>query len=158
MIFGKDSILLYSGAESPASMTLADTISNIGCVSRDCVVSTGKDLLFLDKSGMRSIARTIQEKSSPIGDISKNVNSDIKALIAGETGNIKTLYSAKEAFVLVNFPNLQQVFVFDTRFPLQDGSHRATTWTAISPLSFTNLADDTIYLGCFIGSCTICGL
>jgi hypothetical protein len=147
VIFGKDSILLYSGAESPASMTLADTISNIGCVSRDCVVSTGKDLLFLDKSGMRSIARTIQEKSSPIGDISKNVNSDIKALIAGETGNIKTLYSAKEAFVLVNFPNLQQVFVFDTRFPLQDGSHRATTWTAISPLSFTNLADDTIYFG-----------
>ena len=81
-------------------MTLEDTISNIGCVSRDCVVSTGKDLIFLDRSGVRSLARTIQEKSSPIGDISRNVNNDIKNLIASETGNIKMHYSPDESFVL----------------------------------------------------------
>ena len=147
VIFGKDSIVVYEGADSPASMTLADTISNIGCVSRDAVVSTGKDLIFLDRSGVRSLARTIQEKSSPIGDISKNVNNDIKNLTASETGNISLHYSPKEAFVLVNFPVLQTVYVFDTRFPLQDGSYRATTWSSISPLRFTNLVDDTIYIG-----------
>ena len=147
VIFGKDAILIYEGADSPSTMTLADTISNIGCVSRDAVVSTGKDLIFLDRSGVRSLARTIQEKSSPIGDISKNVNNDVKTLAASETGNISLHYSAKEAFVLVNFPSLQTVYVFDTRFPLQDGSYRATTWSQISPLCLTNLVDDTIYIG-----------
>ena len=147
VIFGKDSIVIYEGADSPASMTLADTISNIGCVSRDAVISTGKDLIFLDRSGVRSLARTIQEKSSPIGDISKNVNNDVKNLVASETGNISLHYSPKEAFVLVNFPVLQTVYVFDTRFPLQDGSYRATTWSSIAPLCFTNLVDDTIYIG-----------
>ena len=147
VIFGKDSIVIYEGADSPSSMSLADTISNIGCVSRDAVVSTGKDLIFLDRSGVRSLARTIQEKSSPIGDISKNVNNDVKNLVASETGNISLHYSPKEAFVLVNFPVLQTVYVFDTRFPLQDGSYRATTWSSIAPLCFTNLVDDTIYIG-----------
>jgi hypothetical protein len=128
-------------------MTLADTISNIGCVSRDCVVSTGKDLIFLDRSGVRSLARTIQEKSSPIGDISKNVNNYVKNLVASETETINMFYSPKEAFILVNFSGLQTVYVFDTRFPLQDGSYRATTWTHMSPLCFTNLVDDTVYIG-----------
>jgi len=147
IIFGKDSIVIYQGADNPSTMSLADTISNIGCVSRDAVVSTGKDLIFLDRSGVRSIARTIQEKSSPIGDISKNVNNDIKTLVTVETGNISMHYSPKEAFVLVNFSGLQTVYVFDTRFPLQDGSYRATTWSHMAPLCFTNLEDDTIYIG-----------
>ena len=147
VIFGKDSILIYEGPDSPSTMSLADTISNIGCVSRDCVVSTGKDLIFLDRSGVRSLARTIQEKSSPIGDISKNVNNDVKNLVASETETINMFYSPKEAFILVNFSGLQTVYVFDTRFPLQDGSYRATTWTHMSPLCFTNLVDDTVYIG-----------
>ncbi len=147
VIFGKDSIVIYQGADDPATMSLADTIVNIGCVSRDAVVSTGKDLIFVDRSGVRSLARTIQEKSSPIGDISKNVNNDIKNLVAGETGNISLHYSPKEAFLLVNFPALATVYVFDTRFPLQDGSYRATTWSHMAPLCFTNLEDDTIYIG-----------
>lgn len=147
IIFGKESIIIYEGADSPSTMTLADTISNIGCVSRDAVVSTGKDLIFLDKSGLRSLARTIQEKSSPIGDISKNVNNDVKVLTAAETGNISLHYSPKEAFVLLNFPSTQTVYCFDTRFPLQDGSYRATTWTSIKALCFANDIDDTMYVG-----------
>jgi len=77
VIFGRNSIVIYSGADDPSTMTLSDTISNIGCVNRDAVVSTGRDLIFLDDSGVRSLARTIQEKSAPIGDVSKNVNNDI---------------------------------------------------------------------------------
>ena len=147
VIFGRNSIVLYSGAESPANMTLADTISNVGCVSRDAVVSTGKDLIFLDDSGVRSLARTIQEKSAPIGDISKNVNNDIKSLFAAETGNISMHYSPREAFVLLNFPELAVVYCFDTRFPLQDGSFRATTWSHLNPLSFATTSTEALYLG-----------
>ena len=147
VIFGRNSIVIYSGADSPANMTLSDTISNVGCVSRDAVVSTGKDLIFLDDSGVRSLARTIQEKSAPIGDISKNVNNDIKSLFAAETGNISMHYSPREAFVLLNFPDLGVVYAFDTRFPLQDGSYRATTWSHMNPLCFTSTSTDKLYLG-----------
>ena len=147
IIFGRNSIVVYEGASSPANMTLSDTISNVGCVSRDAVVSTGKDLIFLDDSGVRSLSRTIQEKSAPIGDISKNVNNDIKSLFAAETGNIKMHYSPREAFVLLNFPVLGVVYAFDTRFPLQDGSYRATTWSHMSPLCFTSTSTDKLYIG-----------
>lgn len=151
IIFGRNSIVIYSGASSPANMVLSDTISNVGCVGRDAVVSTGKDLLFLDDSGVRSIARTIQEKSAPIGDISKNVNNDIKSLFASETGNIKMHYSPREAFVLLNFPALGVVYAFDTRFPLQDGSYRATTWSHMSPLCFASTSTDKLYIGVSVG-------
>lgn len=147
VIFGRNSIVIYQGAESPANMTLADTISNVGCVSRDAVVSTGKDLIFLDDSGVRSLARTIQEKSAPIGDISKNVNNDVKSLLKAETGNISMHYSPQEAFVLLNFTNLGVVYCFDTRFPLQDGSYRSTTWSHINPLCFNTNSDEDLYIG-----------
>ena len=147
VVFGKNSIVIYEGADSPANMTLSDTISNIGCVARDAVVSTGKDVIFLDDSGVRSIARTIQEKSAPIGDISKNVNNDIKSLYAAETGKISMHYSPQEAFVLLNFPNLGVVYNFDTRFPLQDGSYRATTWSNLTPMCFATTTTNKLYLG-----------
>jgi len=147
IIFGKNSILVYAGADNPSTMALSDTISNIGCVQRDAVVSTGKDIIFLDDSGVRSISRTIQEKSAPIGDVSKNVNNDVKILYAAETGHIKMHYSPREAFVLLNFENLSVVYVFDTRFPLQDGSYRATTWSHINPKCFTSTSTELLYVG-----------
>lgn len=151
IIFGKNSIIVYAGAENPATMTLSDTISNIGCVSRDAVVSTGKDIIFLDDSGVRSISRTIQEKSAPIGDISKNVNNDIKTLYAAETGHIKMHYSPREAFVMLNFENLGVVYAFDTRFPLQDGSYRATTWSHMNPKCFATTSTELLYIGTTTG-------
>ena len=151
IIFGRNSILVYEGASSPANMTLTDTISNIGCVNRDAVVSTGRDLIFLDDSGVRSLSRTIQEKSAPIGDISKNVNNDVKSLFAAETGNIKMHYSPRQAFVLLNFPELGVVYTFDTRFPLQDGSYRATTWSHMNPLCFAETSAENLYVGVLDG-------
>jgi hypothetical protein len=151
VIFGRNSIVIYSGASTPATMTLSDTISNVGCVSRDAVVSTGKDLIFLDDSGVRSLARTIQEKSAPIGDISKNVNNDIKSLFAAETGNISMHYSPKQAFVLLNFPELAVTYAFDTRFPLQDGSFRATTWSHMNALCFAETSTEKLYIGVSTG-------
>lgn len=151
IIFGRNSILVYEGAASPANMMLTDTISNIGCVNRDAVVSTGRDLIFLDDSGVRSLSRTIQEKSAPIGDVSKNVNNDVKSLFAAETGNIKMHYSPRQAFVLLNFPELGVVYTFDTRFPLQDGSYRATTWSHINPLCFAETSSEKLYLGVLDG-------
>ena len=151
VMFGRTSILVYGGADDPSTMALSDSISNIGCVARDAVVSTGKDLIFLDDSGLRSLSRTIQEKSAPIGDISKNVNTDVKLLYTAETGSIKMHYSPKQSFVLLNFTTLGIVYCFDTRTPLQDGSFRSTTWSGMRPLCFTSLVSEELYMGVATG-------
>lgn len=146
--FGKRSILVYGGATDPSTMALTDTIDKIGCVSRDCSQNTGRDLFFVDFTGVRSLGRTIQENSSPIGDVSKNVNSDIISAITVETDldNIKTHYNPENAFFLVTFPSSAKTYCFDIRFPLPDGSHKATTWSLV-PLAFHRADDSTLYFG-----------
>ena len=148
IIFGKKSILVYSGASSPASMTLTDTIEGVGCIARDSVQHTGTDIVFLSDSGVRSFGRTVQEKSMPMRDISKNVRNDINKAILSQTNPIKSIYSEDEAFYLLSFSESNLVYCFDMRGPLDEsGAHRVTTWTAIDPLSLAVLEDGSIYIG-----------
>ena len=147
IIFGKKSILVYSGASSPASMTLTDTIEGVGCIARDSVQHTGTDIIFLSDAGVRSFGRTIQEKSMPMRDISKNVRTDLMSLVSLQTNAIKSLYSSDNAFYLLTLPDSNTVYCFDMRTPLEDGSHRVTTWSSLNPLSFAVLEDGEIYIG-----------
>ena len=145
IIFGKRSILIYSGADDPSSMVLSDAVNGIGCIARDSVVSTGQDILFLDYTGVRSLGRTIQEKSAPIGDLSKNVRDVFTSAICN-CNNIKCHYSPEDAFYLVNLVNANSIYCFDTRRPLEDGSLRTTLWRGVVE-SFTRLNDGTFYIG-----------
>ena len=147
VIFCKRSILLYSGASSPASMTLSDVITGIGCIARDSVQAIGTDLIFLSDSGLRSLGRVIQEKSNPIGNVSKNVRDTLMASVTSETGIIKSVYSPEESFYLLLLPTSSEVYVFDMRGTLEDGSYRATTWKDVSLLCGTRTADGLLYLG-----------
>ena len=147
IIFGLQNIVIYQGADNPATMTLADVVTNIGCVNRDAVVNTGKDIIYVDHSGVRSLGRTIQEKSAPIGDVSRNVNFDIKQFIANDAANIKCVFDPNNSFILVVFTGVKVIYVFDTRFPLEDGSLRATTWSAIEPLAMAVFEDEELYFG-----------
>lgn len=151
VIFGKKSILVYSGASSPATMTLADTVEGVGCIARDSVQHTGTDILFLSDSGVRSFGRTIQEKSMPMRDISKNVRTDLMHLVPLQNNAIKSIYSADEAMYLLTLPDSNLVFCFDMRSPLEDGSQRATTWSSLLPLSMEVLEDGSIYFGLVSG-------
>ena len=151
VIFGKQSILFYTGAASPSSMTLEDTITGVGCVARDSVQAIGTDLLFLSDSGVRTLGRTIQEKSSPIGNVSKNVKDDLLSDLATETGNIKSVYSPENSFYLLFFPSNSIVYCFDTRVFLEDGSFRVTTWPTTRILSGFNSTSGTLYLGTLKG-------
>ena len=147
VIFGKKSILLYSGASAPASMTLADSITNIGCIARDSVQNTGTDVIFLSDSGVRSLGRTIQEKSAPIGDISKNVRDELMSDVNTETLNIKSVFSPEEAFYLLFLPTTSKVYCFDMRGTLEDGSHRVTTWPNTKILCADRIDDGTLHFG-----------
>ena len=148
IIFGSRQILVYSGATAPASITLHDTVGGIGCIARDSIQNTGKDVLFLSNSGVRSFARTIVEKSAPLGDLSKNVRSDLMNIISGETlANVKSVYSEKEAFYLLTLPSVKEVYCFDTRVQLQDQSFRVTTWDSIEPTALFSRKNGDVLVG-----------
>lgn len=147
-IFGKQNILVYQGANSPATMTLYDTITGIGCIARDSVVNTGTDIIFLSETGVRSVLRTIQEKSAPLRDLSKNVRNDLMSAVASEDkATIKAVYSPREAFYLLTLPVLKTVYCFDMKTMLQDGAARVTTWSNIEPKSFCYRSDGTLLIG-----------
>ena len=148
IIFGKRQILVYAGATSPSSMTLNDTVGGIGCIARDSIQPTGKDILFLSNSGVRSFARTIVEKSAPLGDLSKNVRNDLITAVSSETlANIKSVYSEKEAFYLLTMPSISEVYCFDTRVQLQDGSFRTTNWDSITPTALLSRRNGDVLIG-----------
>jgi len=147
-IFGKRQILVYSGASTPASLVLSDTIGSIGCIARDTIQSVGSDVIFLSDSGVRSLMRTIQEKSAPLRDLSKNVRFDLNSSLAAETlANLKSVYSEKEAFYLLVLPTTLQVYCFDTKQSLQDGASRVTKWDSIAPTALRALRNGDLYIG-----------
>jgi len=147
-IFGKRQILVYSGASTPASLVLSDTVGSIGCIARDTIQSIGSDVVFLSDSGVRSLMRTIQEKSAPLRDLSKNVRFDLNSSLVGESlVNLKSVYSEKEAFYLLVLPAASVVYCFDTKQTLQDGASRVTKWDSITPTSLKSLRNGDLYIG-----------
>jgi hypothetical protein len=147
-IFGKRQILVYQGATTPSTMTLYDTIGGIGCMARDSVQTTSSDVIFLSNSGIRSLMRTIQEKSAPERDLSKNVRNDLMTDVAAQTlANIKSVYSEREGFYLLTMPSNQSVYCLDTKVILQDGTSRVTTWDSITPTSLLSRRNGDLYIG-----------
>jgi len=147
-ILGTENILVYSGANSPSTMVLSDTITGIGCIARDSVQNTGTDVIFLSKTGVRSILRTIQEKSAPFRDLSKNVRDDLmRALDGADLSLVKSVYSPLESFYLLSVPSLSIVYCFDLKQSLQDGSARVTTWDSMTPACFCSRRDGSLLIG-----------
>ena len=146
IIFGYNSIVIYGGAEDPATMSLSDTINGVGCVARDTVQATGTDLLFLSSRGVMSLGRVIQEKSNPINDISKNVRDDLIKFWKQETQPVKSVYSPVDSFYLLLFPTNNLIYCFDTRGVLENGAFRVTTWTTDKHRCFYARQDDTLLI------------
>jgi len=151
VVFGEHSIIVYSGADSPASMAISDTISGVGCIDRKTVVSIGTDLLFLSDDGLRSLGRTIQEKSLPISDLSRNVKQELIGFLAAKTSPASTVYSPENYFYLLCLPDSNLVYCFDLRGRLDNGSFRVTKWPSVGFKSFARDRDGTVYIGTTAG-------
>ena len=147
IIFGKRSVVVYSGATAPASMTLADTVSGVGCVDRDTVQATGTDVLFLSQTGLKSFGRTIQEKSMPLSSLSGTITKDIIATLTAETDFFRSVYHPEENFYLVTFVSQDLTFCFDVRGTLDNGSYRATRWPTTGFTSYSRKDDGTLLIG-----------
>lgn len=135
-VMGRESILVYNNAASgdPAGadgIVLADTITGIGCVNRDAIANIGSDVLFVDDSGVRSLGRTIQEKSAPLGDLTSNIRRDITDIIAvtADKTTISLSYWPDENLTVVNFSNDAQAFAIEMRAPSVTGGNKVTRWT-----------------------------
>jgi hypothetical protein len=69
-------------------------------------------------------------------------------IVAAETlANIKSVYSETEAFYLITMPFSKEVYCFDTRGQLQDGSFRVTTWDSIEPSALLSRRNGDVLLG-----------
>ena len=147
IIFGKRSVVVYSGATAPASMTLADTVSGVGCVDRDTVQATGTDVLFLSQTGLKSFGRTIQEKSMPLSSLSGTITKDIIATLVAETDFFRSVYHPEENFYLLTFVSQDLIFCFDVRGTLDNGSYRATRWPGTGFTSYNRQDNGTLLIG-----------
>lgn len=148
VIFGETAILIYQGAEDPATMTLADEINGIGCIARDSIRGIGTDLLFLSREGLRSLGRTIQEKSVAIGDLSRNIKNEIQLSSASTPSEqIKAAFMPTENLYVLSYPLRQIAYAFDVRQPLETGAYRVTRWTQITHTSYHTGRDGSVYIG-----------
>ena len=156
IIFGKESILIYSGAEDPTTMFLEDSIAGTGCIARDSIQHTGDDIVFLSPTGVRLLSRTLEQSSLPLGEVSANVRTDVIALTETETTGINSVFSPEENFYLLIYEGSGVIWCFDwkTRLPNADvkhtdpyGSRKVTKW----PNTLFNCAmradDGTLYVG-----------
>ncbi len=128
IIFGEHSILVYGNAFSPALMLLEDTVVGVGCICKNSVQIIGTDVLFMDKSGLRSFGRVIQEKSLPLADLSKNIKTDLINVLGQINGCTASAFSPEESFYLITFPEISLTYCFDLKGTLENGAFRVTRW------------------------------
>ena len=148
IIFGRRQVLVYANATDPNNLTLSDTITGIGCFARDSVAKTGSDIVFLSDTGVRSLMRTIQEKSAPMREISLNVKDALIDDLSSETAaDIRSVYSDKDAFYLLSLPATNTVYCFDMRGQLPNGAAKTTTWDNITPTAFFYTRSKELLLG-----------
>ena len=138
VVFGRRHVLMYvDGAGStigidPDNMYVVDTIENVGCVARDSVVQIGEgDLWFLGPGGVQSLARVTTDKTNPLSAVSQWQTSLIASLVANEGDpryTVQAIWNPLERFVLFLFPGSDRIVMFDTRYPVGDGTARAAEW------------------------------
>ena len=157
IIFGKHSIVVYSGATDPSSMALKDTVSGVGCVDRDTVQYTGTDVLFLSYTGLRSFGRTIQEKSMPLSNLSATITKDIISLLSSVGETFTSVYHPEENFYLLTFREQDVTFCFDVRGTIENGAYRVTRWPGTGFTSYERKDDGTLLIGSSHGIGTYSG-
>jgi len=149
IIFCKNNIIIMDDQSAgkqyldPADMSLVEVINGVGCIARDSIVNTGTDILFLSESGVRGLSRTIQEKSQPMRDISRNVRDTLNEQTSrADKDQIRAVYSDRFGFYLLAIPDEQTVWCFDMKQALQDGSARVTRWNGLDHTSWHTVDGD----------------
>lgn len=157
VVFGKRHIFLFTDGHGsdrgidPDTMYVGDTLENVGCLARDSVTAIGEgDIVFLTQTGIRSLGRTIQEKASPLNDITGNNRSYVNTLFAPsgiDKTKIRAVFSPEEGFYLLASPSNHTTLCVDISKPLQDGTFRFTEWPGFEPNSLCHRTNGDLLFG-----------
>ena len=149
VIFGRKTVLLYTGASDPTTMALSEKLEGVGTFARDSLGHTGNDLLFLSDSGVRLLSRTVASGGKePLGDLSVHVRDDMMAsAVAEDVDVIKAAYHEPEGFYAISFPAAGYDYVFDLRFPNPDRTPKITRWRNFGSTAYFSARDRNLYCG-----------
>jgi len=144
IVFCSDHIIIFEdndsfqGSFDVNTLRLVEVLEGVGCIDKNTIQNIGTDVVFLSATGLRSIGRTVQEKSSPIGDLSKNIRNTFVESINREEDKtlIRSCFFPEQAFYLLYLPSANIVYCFDTKNKLEDQSLRVTTWSGIDHSGF----------------------
>jgi len=130
VVFGAHSILVLSGADdNPGSnIALHDSISGVGVspYAKRTVASVGGDTFFLSQEGLQSLGRVIQEKSFPLINLSRNIQTELLDAVDQET--TRGFYDPSRQNYLLMLDDGSKVYCFDTSAPLDGGALRVSVW------------------------------
>jgi hypothetical protein len=137
VVFGRRQIVIWTDGAggdlgiNPTKMYVSDTIPNVGAVSQFTQVHVDGDLWFMSPSGLQSLQRAMQDKTTPTLNLSKNVQNKYLAYLKAESddNDLSLVYAPRQELVLAIFPGSDKVLAFDTRGRLQDGMPRVTEWS-----------------------------
>ena len=147
VIFGKNSIVIYTGATDPSNMALEDAVSGTGCAFRDTVAYTGEDIVFLSYTGVKSLQRTVLQNSMPTGDLTANIRDKIVRSLSIEIDNAVAVYSAEESMYVICFKTSGTAYYLDYKSSLEEGRKKCTVWPG-APFKAWHRGDDgTLYTG-----------
>ena len=127
-IFGQENIVLYNNADDIDNLALDEVIRGIGCVSRDSIQEIGDDIFFLDKTGVRSLARTAQFDKLPLTEKSITIKDELIDHI-NNTTNVKSAYAQNDGFYVLSFVDRNATYVFDIKYITDKQVPRVTKWT-----------------------------
>jgi len=121
VILCTNQLLVYTvDPEATPFLALEEVITGIGCIARNSVVNTGKDLIWLSTQGLVSFQRLSDGSGSnqlPIGDVSRHVHTGIQIEIENtvDFNAVKAVWWSSEQAYLIFFPQTKSIFYFSFR-------------------------------------------
>lgn len=154
IVLGKRHVIIWVDGQGssigidPENMYVTDTIEGVGTVARDSVKNIGEgDLFFLSTNGIRSLQRVLQDRQTPINDVSQNSRSYITTLLLApdvDQSKVRSTYSPEEGFYLLVSPDVNEVICIDVKIPNQP---RITEWPGLSPTSLLRRKNGDVVFG-----------
>lgn len=127
VVFFDNQIIVYGSPQVPNDMFIETVISGVGCLYRDSVQQVGDDLIFFDRTGLRSLRRSVEDGNFPMRDLSHRVRSELIATAAAATaGTVRSVFDPEEGFYILKAGSVAWCFDFSTL--LEDQTPKVTKW------------------------------
>lgn len=150
IIFGKENIVIYQGADNPSTMVLEEVVKGVGLAGRDNIVYVGSDVLFMSYEGFISLSRiTETDGKAPIQELTISIRNDLTRLLStADVNNIKTAYYQEDGLVITFIPDENKAYVFDFAVSNKARLPRTTSWSFVeAPLCGLGTIDGTFFMG-----------